>query len=141
MSEQDVEIVRRAFADFQAGLATGNPAGAFDAGTVSPDMKWILPRDAPGMRSVYQGRAEWLEFMKTWTEDFEWSIEIERIEDLGDGRVLVNTHQRAAGKASGVPVELHMGAIWTVKDGQVVEQHNFFDPAEALAEARLSDSD
>ena len=48
MSEQDVEIVRRAFADFQAGMASGNPAGAFDAGTVSPDMKWILPRDAPG---------------------------------------------------------------------------------------------
>ena len=33
-----------------------------------------------------------------------------------------------------------MGAIWTVKDGQVVEQHNFFDPAEALAAAGLSDS-
>jgi ketosteroid isomerase-like protein len=93
------------------------------------------------MRSVYQGRDEWLEFMKTWTEDFDWSIEIERIEDLGEGRVFVKTHQRAAGKASGVPVELLMGAIWTVVDGQVVEQQNFFDPAEALAAAGLADPD
>jgi ketosteroid isomerase-like protein len=136
-----VEIVRRAFADFQADMASGNPAAAFDEGTVSPDLKWILPGDAPGMRSVYQGRDEWLEFMKTWTEDFDWSIEIERIEDLGEGRVFVKTHQRAAGKASGVPVELLMGAIWTVVDGQVVEQQNFFDPAEALAAAGLADPD
>ena len=61
------------------------------------------------------------------------------IEDVGGGRVLVNTHQRAAGRASGVPVELHMGAIWTVEDGQVIKQENFFDPADALAAAGLSD--
>ncbi len=104
-------------------------------------MKWILPGDAPGMRSVYQGRDEWLEFIKTWTEDFEWTIEIEHIQDVGDGRVLVNTHQRAAGKASGVPVELHMGAIWTVEDGRVVEQRNFFEPADAFAAAGLPSPD
>ncbi len=107
-------------------------------GSVSPDHEWILPGDAPGMRPVYEGREEWLEFMQTWTEDFDWWIEIERIEDVGDGRVLVNTHQRAEGKASGVPVELHMGAVWSVEGDQVVEE-NFFDPAEASAAAGLSD--
>ena len=140
MSEQDVEVVRRAFADFQEGMASGNPADQHSIGDPSaPDLKWILPVDAPGMRPVYEGREGWLEFMQTWTEDFDWSIEIEDAIDAGDGRVVVNTHQRAVGKASGVPVELVMGAIWTVEGDQVVRMENFLDPAEALAAAGLSD--
>jgi len=116
----------------------GNPLGAFDAGIAAPDFKWILPADAPGLRHLYEGREGWLEFMRTWTEDFEWSIEIEEAMDAGDGRVVVNTRQRAVGRASGVPVELLMGAIWTVKAGQVVSAENFLDPADALAAAGLS---
>jgi ketosteroid isomerase-like protein len=88
---------------------------------------------------VYEGREGWLEFMKTWTEDFEWSIEIEEAIDVGDGRVIVNTRQRAVGKSSGVPVEAFMGTIFTVKGGQVVRGENFLDPAEALEAAGLSD--
>ena len=137
MSEHDVEVVRRAFTDFQAGLARGEPAAAFDQGSVSPDLKWILPPEAPGMRTMHEGREGWLEFMKTWTEDFDWWIEIERVEDVGDGRVYVSTHQRAEGKASGVPVELHMAAVWFVEGEQVVRMENFFDINDALAAAGL----
>jgi len=139
MSEQDVEVVRRAFAGFSVGMDDGNSGAAFDLGVTAPDFRWILPEDAPGLRSVYEGREGWIEFMRTWTEDFEWSIEIEQIVDLGDGRVIVDTRQRAVGKASGVPVELLMGAIWTVRDGQVVSAENFLEPAEARAAAGLSD--
>ena len=139
MSEHDVEVVRRSFSDFQEGLARGELAAAFDTGSAAPDLKWIVPVNAPGMRPVYEGRKGWVEFMQTWTEDFDWWIEIEQLIDVGDGRVVVNTHQRATGKASGVPVELHMGAVWTVEGDQVVRMENFFDPAEALAAAGLSD--
>ena len=133
MSEQDVEIVRRAFAEFTRGNDEGNPAAAFDAGITSPDFKWTVPPAAPGLSQVYEGREGWIQFMHDWTDDFVWSIEIEEVRDLGDGRVIVNTVQRATGKASGVPADLHMGAIWTVEDGQVVSAENFLDPAEALA--------
>lgn len=139
MSEQDVEIVRRAFAEFTRGNDEGNPAAAFDAGVTSPDFRWAVPPDAPGLRPVYEGRDGWVQFMHDWTDDFVWSIEIEKVVDLGDGRVIVDTVQRATGKASGVPVDLHMGAIWTVRDGQVISAENFLDPAEARAAAGLSD--
>ena len=139
MSEQDVEVVRRAFEGFGSSMDQGNPLRAFDSGFAAPDFKWILPANAPGLRSEYEGREGWMEFMRTWTEDFEWSIEIEELVDLGDGRVIVDTCQRAVGKGSGVPVELHMGAIWTVKDGQVVCAENFLEPSEARAAAGLSD--
>lgn len=137
MSEENVEIVRRAHAEFLAGLARGDFAAAFDLGTVSPDFEWIVPPQAPGLRPVYRGREGWLEFMGTWTEDFDWSIELEEAVDAGDGRVVVRTRQRAIGKGSGVPVELQMGGIWTVEAGQVTRAENFLDPAEAFAAAGL----
>jgi ketosteroid isomerase-like protein len=140
MSEENVEIVRRAHAEFEAGLARGNPAAAFDSGIVSADFEWILPAEAPGLRAEYRGREGFLEFMRTWTEDFDWSIELEQAVDAGDGRVVVTTQQRATGKGSGVPVELQMGGLWTVKGGQVTRAENFFDPAEAFGAAGLPES-
>jgi ketosteroid isomerase-like protein len=137
VSEENVEIVRRAHAEFQAGLARGNPGAAFDSGIASADFAWILPAEAPGLRAVYRGREGFLEFMRTWTEDFDWSIELEQAVDAGDGRVVVRTLQQATGKGSGVPVELHMGGLWTVEGGQVTRAENFFDPAEAFEAAGL----
>jgi ketosteroid isomerase-like protein len=138
MSSHDVEVVRRAFDRFNEGMDEGNPAKAIDSGATAPTFRWTLPREAPGLNRVYEGREGWLQFIETWTEDFEWSIEIEEIVDAGDGRVVVNTVQRAVGKASGVPVELHMGAIWYVEGDQVVSAENFFDPAEAFEAAGIN---
>jgi ketosteroid isomerase-like protein len=140
MSEENVEIVRRAHDEFLAGLSRGEPVAAFDAGTVAPDFEWIVPAVAPGLQPVYRGREGWIEFMRTWTEDFEWSIELEQAIDSGDGRVVVTTRQRAIGKGSGVPVELQMGGLWTVEGGQVTRAESFLDPADAFAAAGLSQS-
>jgi ketosteroid isomerase-like protein len=139
MSDEDVEIVRRAHAEFEAGLSRGNPAAVFDSGIVAPDLEWIVPAETPGLREMYRGREGFLEFMRTWTEDFDWSIELEQAIDVGDGRVVVRTHQQAIGKGSGAPVELQMGGLWRVESGQVTRAENFFDPAEAFEAAGLSE--
>jgi ketosteroid isomerase-like protein len=97
MSEEDVEIVRRAHAEFLTGLSHGDPAAAFGSGIVAPEFEWVLPAEAPGLQQVYRGREGWVEFMRTWTEDFDWSIELEEAIDAGDGRVVVRTRQRAIG--------------------------------------------
>jgi ketosteroid isomerase-like protein len=138
MSQEDVEVVRRAHAEFLDGLARGDYAASFDAGITASDFEWILPADAPGLKRVYRGRAGFLDFMRTWTEDFDWSIELEQAIDAGDGNVVVRTRQKAIGKGSGVPGELVMGGLWTVENGQVTRAENFFDPADALKAAGLS---
>jgi ketosteroid isomerase-like protein len=135
MSQENVEIVRRAFEEFKAGLARGEPGAPFDSGLNAPDAEWVLPPGTPGMREVYRGREGFLEFMRTWTEDFEWSIDLERVIDAGEDRVVALFHQRATGKTSGVPVELHMGLVYELRDGRIQRMTNYLDPAEALEAA------
>ena len=139
MPEENVEIVRRAHVVFQDGWSRGNPAAAFDAGLVSSEFEWVVAAEAPGLRRSYRGREEWAEFLDTWTGDFDWTLELERLIDAGGGRVVVISLQRATGKASGVPVELRMGGVWTVDGGQVIRVENFLEPADALRAAGLTE--
>ena len=88
-----------------------------------------MPPGIPGFRQVYKGRDEFLDFMSTWTEDFEdFSIELERLIDAGDDRVVGLFHQRGIGKGSGAPVELHTALVHELQDGQVVRMRNYLDP-------------
>ena len=137
MSEENVEIVRRGFEALKAGLDRGDPGAAFDSGVYASEVEWILPPGGAGFRDMYVGRGGFLEFMKTWTEDFDWSIELERLVDAGDDRVVGVFRQRATGKGSGVPVELHMGVVHELEGGQIVRMRNYLDPAEAFAAAGL----
>jgi ketosteroid isomerase-like protein len=97
MSEENVEIVRRVVEAFQKGLEHDDPAAAFDSAPLAADVEWITP---PGLGlPTYRGREGFLEFMRTWTEDFEgFSIELERLIDTDDDRVIGLFHQRATGK-------------------------------------------
>jgi ketosteroid isomerase-like protein len=139
MSQENVETVRRGFAEFQAGLARGDPGAFFDLEVVSSDAEWVMPPATPGFRRVYRGRDEFLEFMRTWTEDFDWSIELERVIDAGDDRVVAVFHQQAIGEGSGAAVELHMALLYELEGGRVIRMRNFLDPADALKAAGLQE--
>jgi ketosteroid isomerase-like protein len=136
MSQEDVEVVRRIFDGFQAAIERGDP-GAWITETVPDDYEWIVPGEFAG-RSVWRGREEFGEFVRTWTEDFEgWSIRVERLIDAGDDRVVALALQSAIGKNSGVPVEMNLGQIYELKDGRMVRVRNYFSHAEALEAAGL----
>ena len=137
MSQENVEIVRRGFEGFRAGLARGDPGAVFDSGVLAPDAEWIPAPNTPGLRPVYRGREGFVEFMGTWTEDFGWSIELERLIDAGNDRVVAMFHQHATGSASGATVELHMALLYELENGRVIRMRNFPDPAEALEAAGL----
>src|SRR5690242_14554900 len=137
MSQENVEIVRRAFEGVQAAVERGDPGEGWDAGLYAPDIEWVTPA-FEGQRRVWRGREGVVEFMRTWTEDFEnWSVRIERLIDAGGGRVIALTHQSATGKASGVPVELDSGAIYELKDGRIVRGQLYLSHAATLEAAGL----
>jgi ketosteroid isomerase-like protein len=139
MPEENVEIVRRAWEIFKAGMERGDAGAAFFDGPISPDLEWVLQEGFPG-RGVYRGREEFVEFMRTWTEDFDdFDLRLERLIDAGDDRVVGLFHHTAIGKGSGVRVELHSGLIYELKDGLVVRCQNYLDHAGALEAAGLAE--
>jgi ketosteroid isomerase-like protein len=139
MSRENVEIVRGVFETFQAGMERGDPGAAFDTEALVADAEWL---PAPGFAgsAVCRGREGFVEFMRTWTEDFEdWSIRVERLIDAGNDRVVALLHQWATGKGSGVPVEVHSALIYELEGGRVVRMRNYLSHADALEAAELEE--
>jgi ketosteroid isomerase-like protein len=76
----------------------------------------------------------------TWTEDFDWSIELDRLFDAGDGGVVVATFEaRAYGKHSDVAVKVTGAHLWTLRGGKIVARHVYLDASEALEAVGLSE--
>ncbi len=139
MSQENVEVVRRAFEEFQTGMERDDPGAGFDSDAIGDDYEWITSRSFEG-RTVWRGREEFTEFVRTFTDEFEdWSVRAERWIDAGDDRVVALMHQSATGKGSGAPVEWPVGQIWELKDGRVIRTRNYPSHAEALEAAGLSE--
>jgi hypothetical protein len=86
------------------------------------------------------GREGYVEFLLTFTEDFEdYASEYEPIIDAGNDRVVVITSTQGTGKGSRVPVEMRNGMVFTLEGGCVVGITLFIKPDEALEAAGLSE--
>jgi ketosteroid isomerase-like protein len=141
MSEENVEIVQRLFDLYLEALDRGDLNVWFDSDDLAEDFEWVMPPGGGlGLPPAYRGREEFREFMQTWTQEqfHDWSIELERLIDAGGDRVVAFFHQRAIGRASGIPVELQMATLYELEDGRVVRMRHFIDREEALDAAGLS---
>ncbi len=131
MSEENVEIVRSAYAEWERGnFATPQ---FFDP---SIQMTWVDPIFVP--RAETQGIEELNRAMQEFLDAWEnVTVTAERIVDAGDQVVTVNVW-RARGRASGARVEVRQGSVWTLSNGRVTRMVNYGDPAKAFAAAGLS---
>jgi|SRR5215207_801255 len=137
MSQENLEIAQQLFAEFQAGLERDEPGSWFDPDLVADDYEWIVPTPLDG-RSVWRGREGFVEFLRTWTEQFDdWRIQVGRWIDAGPDRVVALTRQTATGKGSGVPVELNLGQVWEFEGRRVARVRAYLSHAEALEAAGL----
>jgi hypothetical protein len=81
MSEENVEKVRRAIEEFGAGVERGEPGAFFDLEFMADDYEWVVAQAFEG-REVWTGREEFVEFVRTWTEEFDdWSFQTVRLID------------------------------------------------------------
>jgi ketosteroid isomerase-like protein len=139
MSEETVEIVRRGLENLRRAAESGDFEAWFDSELVADDVEWIPTSSFPGPKS-YRGREGSIEYMRTWSEDFEsWSFDVERLIDAPDDRVVALVHQRAIGKGSGAPVEMHLAAVYDLEGGRVIRIQNFINPADALEAAGIAE--
>jgi ketosteroid isomerase-like protein len=140
MSQENVEVVRRVWEEFQAVMQRGDPGTWFDSEAVADDLEFTLEGVEMGGRSVWHGRGGFVEFVRTWTEDFEgWEVELEQLIDAGEDRVVGLLSQSARGRASGVPVEMNLAVVYELDGGRVVRVRNYLDHDEALEAAGLSE--
>ena len=131
MSQENVEIVRRRYEHL---AATGDPFTE----TTAPDFVWDMSkfRGWPEQQA-YEGVEEARGFLRNWLETWDdWELEVEALHDAGD-KVVAIMRQRGRSKASGLPVDMAFGQVWTIRDGKLARMEMYADPGEALEAAGL----
>ena len=133
MSQENVEIVRDGYERFAA-------SGRFDAEITSPDFVWDMSNfHGWPEQQTYEGAEEARAFLSDWATAWDdWELEVDALHDAGE-KVVAILRQRGRAKASGVPVEMTLAQVWTIRDGKQVRSDMYSDPAEALKAAGLEE--
>jgi ketosteroid isomerase-like protein len=128
MSQENVEIVRRAFDAFEEGNVSGMLAlMADDLITHRPDPDRAT---CHGKDGFLQATADWIEGFQDWTAIPEQFIDAE-------DQVLVCVRQTARGEVSGVPVESEFWFVFTLRGGEIARLSFHSSKPEALEAAGL----
>jgi ketosteroid isomerase-like protein len=128
MSEENVEIVRRAFAYEIYGV--GDRAVAEEI--FHPDVV-LNPID----EGPFRGRDAMRDDIQRWASVFEeLRVTVEEIIDAGD-QVVVVAHHKGRGRRSGVEVGTRFYEVYTLREGKISRVDEFSERAEALEAAGL----
>jgi ketosteroid isomerase-like protein len=131
MSQENVEVVRRGYAHFQA-------TGSLLEEIIAPGFVWDMStfKGWPE-QSTYEGIEGARRFLADWTEPFEdWRLEVEQILDGGES-VVVLLRQSGRSKLTGMTVEMSFGQLWAIRDGQQSRVAVYASHAETLDAAGL----
>jgi ketosteroid isomerase-like protein len=134
MSQEDVEVVRRAIAALNERDIDGYLACCAD------DVQLVTPLAEIG--GVYDGKEAIRRFfadMDDTSPDFH--IVTERLESISGDRVLGFLRISATGRASGLPaaVDTPTGNVYDMADGKIARVRIFLDRDKALEAAGLRD--
>lgn len=130
MSQENVEVVRRAYEAFTGGGVEA--AEEF----LHPEVVWEDRYDMPGA-SVYRGhdgfRIAVDRFYEVWAE---LSISAEQVIDVGN-KVVVAHRWRGRGKEGGTPIDTVDWNVLTIESGLITRRQAFSERADALEAAGL----
>jgi ketosteroid isomerase-like protein len=126
MSQRNLEIVRKLFADLEAT----DLAGALSL--FHPDVEWSPTEGS--YRGVEGVGAHWIEWMEPWDEH---RIEPVELIEAGDDGVIATIHLTARGEHSGMEIDQHFFQVYTVQEGKITRMVEFVDRASALESAGL----
>ena len=115
MSAEDVEKVRQIYAHWARGDWRYGADQFAEDGT-------FTTFDSSDDEIVCQGREafqHWFrEFLEQWDDLRQ---DADEVIECPSGRILAIGRQSAAGRASGVRIEMPIYNVWTVRDGKIVE--------------------
>jgi ketosteroid isomerase-like protein len=121
---------------------------AFRADDVESALSLIDPdivQDTTRVRGVdgrvVHGHEALVREVRRWMGAFQgYDFDVQSIEQLGPGTVMVMIAERGSGKGSGAPVEQTMVGIYNVLDGKIIRVTGFTSEEEALAAVGLSEA-
>lgn len=116
--------------DFEAVLARYDPEVEF----VPADQLVQL-----GIAASYRGHdgflSLWDDWDTAWAGHAQW--EPRELIDLGD-RLLILAGMRGTGERSGIDVDMHFAILATLRNGRVIREEHYLDPATALEAVGLA---
>jgi uncharacterized protein len=134
VSQENVEVVRSVYTAY----AERDWARSF--ALYAPDIEFDVSHLGDiGVANVYHGhdgvRACFRDLFDAFST-FDYTVE--SLADQGD-HVLALVHEHGVGRASGVIIDRHHHAAWSIRDGKVVRMRAYLDRAEALKAVGLAE--
>jgi ketosteroid isomerase-like protein len=116
-------------------------AGDFLEEIIAPDFVWDMSTFGGWPeQQTYHGIEGARRFIADWTAAFEdWEVELEDIHDAGPDKVVGIVRQRGRSKTTGMPVDMRLGMVYTVRNGQQTRIQAYADPGEALRAVGLEE--
>ena len=120
MSQENVDIVRRAFEAFNRDDIDAVVAD------FAPDCEYIPSGAIPGVTDLSRGPEGYKRFVRlAFRDEFDDAhLEIHELIDAGD-HVFVSLNIRGRGKQSGAETSWHLWNVWRLRDGKVVHGQGF----------------
>ena len=129
MSRENVEVVRRMLDAFQQGDAAAALA-CYD-----PNVEWDGTNLPDGR--IGRGHDAILDHLVRWADQWdEWTVDVERIIDAGNERVVVLIRERGRSR-SGLEMDERHAELYTLREGMVIARRGFSDPSAALESVGL----
>jgi ketosteroid isomerase-like protein len=133
--ESNLELMRRGYEEFAA-------TGDLSDERIGPGFVWDMSTFGSWPeRQTYEGIEGAREFMDAWQSAWDdWKLEVEELHPAGD-KVVAIVRQRGRAKATGMPVDMLFGQVWTFRDGKQVRMEMYSTPEEALRATGLGQDD
>ena len=123
MSQENVEIVRRAIDAFNRG------EDALDL--LDPEIEWTTTGIFVEPHT-YRGHEDVRQYLGALADDFE-GVHVEPDELIAAGdHVIVPARLTGRGRLSGVPVGLNVTLLYSLRGGKIVRIRNYAENAQAL---------
>jgi ketosteroid isomerase-like protein len=103
---------------------------------LDPDFEWVVPNHPEG--DVRRGPEATIAFFRDWIEPWQELHVDWELRDAGPDRVLAIITMSGRGRESGAPAEMHVGQLWTFREGRAARMVMYTDVDEALREAGLA---
>jgi ketosteroid isomerase-like protein len=134
-------LVRRVMRQGTEAINRGDYEVPF-VGFYAADCELVPPPKMVGLgQEPAHGREGRIRFQERWTAEWgEFRFEPDEVIDFGDGRrVMMIGRMRGSGLSSGATFDDQWGVLFTLSGGRVIREEVFFDHADALEAAGLSE--